>query len=51
VAGKGGRKVNAVQKVCNCKNDTHPNHSRNGEEGIKENGGEDEFKYGIFDTL
>jgi hypothetical protein len=53
VAGKRGKRVNAVQKMCThahkCNNDTCCNYSMNGKEGeIKGNG---EFMYNIVDTL
>jgi proteasome lid subunit RPN8/RPN11 len=51
MAGKGGGRLNTVQKMCThackCKNDTCCNFSMNG-------GGEDkeeQFKYDIVDTL
>jgi hypothetical protein len=55
VVGKGGRRVNTVQKTCahacNCNNDTCCNYSMNGGRGIKDSSGRSEFKYGIVDTL
>jgi hypothetical protein len=55
MAGKRGRRVNTVQKkwihiYVNAKIipvETIPGMRR----GVKERGGEDEFKYDIFDTL
>jgi hypothetical protein len=55
VVGKGGMKVNMVQKlctyVCKCKNDTCGNYSRSRGRRVKKRGGGDEFKYDIFDIL
>jgi hypothetical protein len=55
VAGKRGRRMNKMQKlcthVCKCKNSTCWNYSRNGEQGVNENNGWGEFKYDILDTL
>jgi hypothetical protein len=55
--GKRGG-VNIMQMlcahICKCKNDTCLHYSRNGGVGgggIKQNGGEVEFNYNIFDTL
>jgi hypothetical protein len=52
--GKGGRRVNTVQKISThvykCKNDTCSNYSRNCKWRIKENSGGGEIKYDILDT-
>jgi SH3-like domain-containing protein len=53
--GKGGRRVNTVQKMCThvskCNNDTCSIYSRNGGGWVKESSGGGELKYVIFDTL
>jgi hypothetical protein len=48
VAGKGGRRVNIVQKMCT---DVHLNYSRNQGTGVKDSSRGIKFKYDIFDTL
>jgi hypothetical protein len=55
MTGKGGRRVNTMQKLCahmnKCKNDSCCNNSWNHlSGGMKESSGEGEFKEDIFDA-
>jgi hypothetical protein len=54
VAGKGGRKMNTVQKYvysCMSMQKCYPLKFQDGGEGMKESGGGGEFKCDIFDTF